>query len=127
MAKPKAPRTPNILDPGDDLSSLTRYQKGWKTASGEKGYLTTEYFNESELTPHKDHFHTKDGAKVFMGEGFKGDAPKITEPPTEEDVMVETVNKQRELQRRARRKMGSSFTMLQSGSGGPYSRSNKLV
>ena len=109
------------------MEGLTRHKDHWHDASGKKLYGTSENFNEDELVPHKDHFHTKDGAKVFMGEGGTKDSPRYTEPPTEEDVMDETISKQRELQRRSRSKMGSAHTMLQKRSGGPYNRSNNLV
>jgi len=127
MAKPKEIKARNVMQPGQSMEGMTRHKDHWHTADGHKFYGTSENFNEDELTPHKDHFHTKDGAKVFLGEGGTKDKPRATEPPSEEDVMDETINKQRELQRRARSKMGSAHTMLGSGSGGPYSRSNKLV
>jgi len=122
--KPKSPKAPTVLSATDSLEGLTPHKDHFHDASGKKVFPGSSQYSAEELTPHKDHWHTADGTKVYDN----GQAPQgIQEkPPTEEDVMDETVNKQRELQRRARRKGGSAFTILSRG-GGPYGRSNKLV
>ena len=103
--KPKIPKAPTVLRAGE--------------------------YDIADLSPHKDHYHTKAGEKVYLEKSATGaaGAPEgtVDAPPTEEDVMGETISAQRQYQKRARQKMGSAFTMLQRGSGSPYRGSNQLV
>jgi len=78
--------------------------------------------NVEDLVPHKGHFHTKDGRKVSGAPSGVQD-----KPPSDEDVMDESLKEQRRLAKHARAKTGSAHTMLQPGSGAPSSRSNKLL
>lgn len=107
------------------MDGLTKHKDHYHDKSGKKVFPNLASYDISELTPHKDHYHTADGLKVLAGPDG-GPTGVQDKPPSETDVKQAEVETQRALQKRARRKMGSAATLLQKGSGGPYSGNNNL-
>ena len=75
-------------------------------------------YTMDQLNPHKDHFHLEDGRKAVgtPGTGMDGDHDH-TKPPSEEDVVVESVKEQRKSRKRGVAKTSTLNTMLQSTGG----------
>jgi hypothetical protein len=96
------------------MEGAVRHKDHYHGAAGDKFYGNAALSDKADLTPHKDHFHDKEGVKVY---GQPGGHDEHDEPPTEKDVVQESVKSQRRSLKRGKAKTSSINTMLQSTGG----------
>lgn len=121
MGAPKAPEVPTVIQDPAQMEGAKRHKDHYHDKNGNKFYGNTNLVeDQSKLTPHKGHFHDESGTKIY---GELGHNDEQDMPPTEEDIIEETVSSERKQAKHAKKKTSSINTMLQStGSGGAGTR-----
>lgn len=113
MAKPKKPSPPTVLGSAEDYEGAVKHKDHYHSEARGKFYGNASLAQKGDLTPHKDHFHDEAGTKFYGNPG--GDEHDAHDkPPTEEDVVQESVKSQRKSLKRGKAKTSSINTILQS-------------